>query len=317
MEIKISKDFSYKIPDLAKNSAFLINGENNGLNSILAGQISDTFLPDENFFFDYDEDKNSLDSILQIINTNDFFSTKKSIKIYNINGTSVNFIKSILDYLNRTSNSIVVIFICKDSLDKKIQLYKMFDSDEENLFLINTKNDSDPLIRDIIKQYFPTVESLAENLLVEKLPKDRMFLVEELKKIQLYVKNSPDLSADLINKIVDNSNNYSIFEVIDMIGNKDQRFFNNLRYLFESDSANIIQFLHLLYNHFISLHDIKTNNISGFLYRQQILETQAKKWKEVEIEKMIDIISESEKINMRNGEEFAKSNLLFGILKFF
>ena len=205
---------SYEINKIKnKNfSFFLLYGKNQGLkneaiNDLLKDQVSilkyeeSEVLEKSNEFYD---------SLL----SKSLFGEKKNIIIKRATDKIINLLIEIID---RNLEDIVII-IEANVLEKKSKLRSLFEKDKKCVCIPFYEDNEQTLYKfavNFFKNKKISISPININLIVNKSNNDRQNLLNELNKIEYYTKNGKKISEDVIYKLTNLSENYSISELID------------------------------------------------------------------------------------------------------
>ena len=205
---------SYEINKIKnKNfSFFLLYGKNQGLkneaiNDLLKDQVSilkyeeSEVLEKSNEFYD---------SLL----SKSLFGEKKNIIIKRATDKIINLLIEIID---RNLEDIVII-IEANVLEKKSKLRSLFEKDKKCVCIPFYEDNEQTLYKfavNFFKNKKISISPININLIVNKSNNDRQNLLNELNKIEYYTKNGKKISEDVIYKLTNLYENYSISELID------------------------------------------------------------------------------------------------------
>ena len=205
---------SYEI-DKIKNknfSFFLLYGKNQGLKN----ETINDLLKDQVSILKYEEgevlDKSNefYDSLL----SKSLFGEKKNIIIKRATDKIINLLIEIID---RNLEDIVII-IEANVLDKKSKLRSLFEKDKKCVCIPFYEDNEQTLYKfavNFFKNKKISISPININLIVNKSNNDRQNLLNELNKVEYYTKNGKKISEDVIYKLTNLSENYSISELID------------------------------------------------------------------------------------------------------
>jgi len=210
----IFKNFETSKIDLMKYNFFLFYGKNDDLKkekiTYFANKISDkeTFNYYEKEIF---ENKSTFyENILSV----SFFTKKKIIIINQGTDKILNIVEELV--LKRLND--VYFIINSENLDKKSKL-RLFFEKEKNLacvaFYPDTAETLIKIASDSFKKFNIPVSNENLNMLVLRSNGNRLFLQNELEKIEIYLNNKKDINKEILNKLTNLGENYSIPELID------------------------------------------------------------------------------------------------------
>ena len=213
-ELKKIVNFEYKL--------FLLYGQNEGLkNEIIKTHFIEKFKSD---IFRYDE-KEILDNrsnFFDGIFSKSFFEEKK---IFIISRVTEKF-NDIIEQIIEKEVKDITIVLNSTILDKKSKLRKLFEK-EKNMICIPVYEDTSQTLNFMAKDFFKekqiSISQETINLLIERSRGDRGNLINELDKIESYMKTRKSISIDEILKLTDLAENYNVTELLDSCLNKNSK----------------------------------------------------------------------------------------------
>tara|TARA_B100001741_G_C16507700_1_gene578048 strand:- start:395 stop:1378 length:984 start_codon:yes stop_codon:yes gene_type:complete len=213
-ELKKIVNFEYKL--------FLLYGQNEGLkNEIIKKHFIEKFKSD---IFRYDE-KEILDNrsnFFDGIFSKSFFEEKK---IFIISRVTEKF-NDIIEQIIEKEVKDITIILNSTVLDKKSKLRKLFEK-EKNMICIPVYEDTSQTLNFMAKDFFKekqiSISQETINLLIERSRGDRGNLINELDKIESYMKTRKSISIDEILKLTDLAENYNVTELLDSCLNKNSK----------------------------------------------------------------------------------------------
>ena len=205
----------------------LFHGKNEGYKDEEINKISNKFNTKAK---NYDE-KQVID------NTEEFFTNNlnKSLfdtdKIIIINRCSDKIIKIVEELIDRNIDDIIFI-LNSEALDKRSKLRNFFEKSKSKLVSIAFYPDNfDTLLR-IAQQALRERKILLSNecisVLVGKCASDRKNLLNEIEKIELYLKDKKKINNEEVFKIINLSENHSVNELINSCLSKNQKKLFNI-----------------------------------------------------------------------------------------
>ena len=210
------------------NTKFLlIHGRNEGYKNEEINKITNKFnIKAKN----YDE-KQVIDNTEEFFANNlnkSFFDTDKIIII---NRCSDKITKIVEELIDRNIDDIIFI-LNSEALDKRSKLRNFFEKSKSKLVSIAFYPDNfDTLLR-IARQTLKDRKILLSNecinVLVSKCASDRKNLLNEIEKIELYVKDKKKISNEEVFKIINLSENHSVNELINSCLVKNQKKLFNI-----------------------------------------------------------------------------------------
>ena len=215
----ILKYFNLNNKILEQSSFFLLFGSNAGLkNEIIKKIIKD------NQIFTYHEDEilSDVSIFFENITTKSFFETNKNIIIKK---STDKILKTIEQIIDKKLDDITIILEA-DNLEKKSKLRSFFEK-EKNLISIPFYPDNVQtvlrLAKDFLDQKNISISYSDINNIVNKSRGDRENLFNELKKIENYHKNWKKITTEIVSKLTNTIENYSISELVDNCLSKNRK----------------------------------------------------------------------------------------------
>ena len=215
----ILKYFNLNNKILEQSSFFLLFGSNAGLkNEIIKKIIKD------NQIFTYHEDEilSDVSIFFENITTKSFFETNKNIIIKK---STDKILKTIEQIIDKKLDDITIILEA-DNLEKKSKLRSFFEK-EKNLISIPFYPDNVQtllrLAKDFLDQKNISISYSDINNIVNKCRGDRENLFNELKKIENYQKNGKKITTEIVSKLTNTIENYSISELVDNCLSKNRK----------------------------------------------------------------------------------------------
>ena len=218
----IIKSYELNKIDLNKNTLFLLYGQNEGLkNEIIKKCFIDKFM-EKIYRFDEKEiiDNNSdfFDGIL----SRSFFEEKKLFIVSRVTDKLNNVIEEILEKEIKD----VVIVLNASILDKKSKLRKFFEKNKD-IVCIPVYEDNAQTLSTIARDFFRinkiSISQETINLLIDRSRADRGNLINELNKIESYIKTHKNISSEEIIKLTDLAENYNVSELLDNCLSKNSK----------------------------------------------------------------------------------------------
>tara|TARA_X000000368_G_C22968944_1_gene684526 strand:- start:205 stop:1188 length:984 start_codon:yes stop_codon:yes gene_type:complete len=218
----IIKSYELNKIDLNKNTLFLLYGQNEGLkNEIIKKCFIDKF-KEKIYRFDEKEiiDNNSdfFDGIL----SRSFFEEKKLFIVSRVTDKLNNIIEEILEKEIKD----VVIVLNASILDKKSKLRKFFEKNKDIVCIPVYEHNFQTLstiARDFFKINKISISQETINLLIDRSRADRGNLINELNKIESYIKTHKNISSEEIIKLTDLAENYNVSELLDNCLSKNSK----------------------------------------------------------------------------------------------
>jgi len=309
----IIKSFEINKINLNLNKFFLFYGKNDGLKNELTKKIIK-----KNKISNYEEKEvlENKNNFIENLLTKSLFEDQKIIIIRR----STDKILSIIEDLH-TKKIDDIIIIYSDNLDKKSKLRSFFEKDK-NLVCIPFYPDNDQTMSQLAYNFLRSknisISTSNINLIINKCGGDRQNLINELQKIEYFIKNGKKISIENISKLINLNENHSISELIDncLIKNKkkiisilNENNFSNEDCIMITRSfivkAKKLLALSIIFetNKNIDL-TISSAKPPIFWKEKEITKQQIYKWKPENIKKLIYALSETElqiKKNLNNS----------------
>ena len=309
----IIKSFEINKINLNLNKFFLFYGKNDGLKNELTKKIIK-----KNKISNYEEKEilENKNNFIENLLTKSLFEEQKIIIIRR----STDKILSIIEDLH-TKKIDDLIIINSDNLDKKSKLRSFFEKDK-NLVCIPFYPDNDQTMSQLAYNFLRSknisISTSNINLIINKCGGDRQNLINELQKIEYFIKNGKKISIENISKLINLNENHSISEPVDncLIKNKkkiisilNENNFSNEDCIMITRSfivkAKKLLALSIIFetNKNIDL-TISSAKPPIFWKEKEITKQQIYKWKPENIKKLIYALSETElqiKKNINNS----------------
>ena len=207
----IIKSFEANKININKNNIILMYGKNEGLKKQLTYKLASKFNDIETY-----EEKEILDNLnnfLENILNKSLFSKEQIFIIKR----ATDKIHKIVEEINLKEISDTII-IHSDNLDKKSKLRSFFEKDKK-LICIPFYPDNDQTLSKLAFEFFKKKNILISqsniNQIVTKSLGDRENLNNELLKIENFSNSGKKLTDDVINKLINLTENHNISELID------------------------------------------------------------------------------------------------------
>ena len=156
---------------------------------------------------------NDEEKFIESLLTNSLFEDEKTILIKRVNDKIINIIQNIeIDQLDN-----ILIIIDSENLDKRSKLRSFFEK-SKNFLCIPFYPDNDSTLAKLAYDYLKSREiSLSTeniNLLISKCNGNRGSLLNELRKIESFIKNGKKISFDTLSKLINLTENHDISQLI-------------------------------------------------------------------------------------------------------
>ena len=301
----IIKSFEIRKINQNKSNIILIYGENEGLKN----NIMENLIKDEDNTFKYEE-KEILDNkneFIESIFSQSLFENKKNVIIKRATDKILKIIEEILEKKIEDLN----LIINSNNLEKRSKLRSFFEKNK-NLICIPVYADNLQTITTLAYNFFKdkniSISQSNINLIVTKSNGNREILFNELDKIGNYCVNGKKINEEIIQKLINLSQDYSISELVDNCLAKNKKkiisIFNENNFN-DSDCIIIIRTLLGKSKRLLALAQEYKNNknidltISSakppiFWKDKEITKQQLLRWKAENIQKLIYKITEIE-----------------------
>jgi DNA polymerase-3 subunit delta len=306
----IIKSFEINKINLDLNNLFLLYGKNNGFKN----EFTKNIIKRKNNVFNYEEKYilDNQDSFIEDLLTKSLFEDQKIIIIKRSTDKILNIIENLLS--KRIKD---IIILNADNLEKKSKLRSFFEKDKE-LICIPFYPDNEQTLSKLAYNFFKNnniaISQKNINLIINKCNGDREALLNELNKVELYVKKGKKISNDEIIKLTNLNENHSVLELVDncLAKNKkriidilNENNFNNedcimITRSFLNKSKKILQLsTEFEKNKNIEL-TISTAKPPIFWKDKEITKKQIHQWKPENIKKLIYRLNELELLIKKN-----------------
>ena len=306
----IIKSFEINKINLDLNNLFLLYGKNNGFKN----EFTKNIIKKKNNVFNYEEKDilDNKDNFIEDLLTKSLFDDQKIIIIKRSTDKILNIIE---DVLSKKINDIIILNA--DNLDKKSKLRSLFEKDK-NLICIPFYPDNEQTLSRLAYNFFKNkniaISQANINLIINKCNGDREALLNELNKIEHYVKEGKKISSDEIIKLTNLNENHSVLELVDncLAKNKkkiidilNENNFNNedcimITRSFLNKSKKILQLsTEFKKNKNIEL-TISTAKPPIFWKDKEITKKQVRQWKPDNIKELIYRLNEIELLIKKN-----------------
>ena len=214
---------SYELNKITfQSKLFLAYGRNEGLkNEILKKYFLERFKGE---IFRYDE-KEVLENKSDFFNgilSRSFFEEKKLFVI----SRATDKLNDIIEEIIEKGINDVTIFLNSSILEKKSKLRKLFEKSKDAV-CIPIYEDNAQTLTLIVREFFKlnkiSVSQEIINLLIERSRGDRGNLINELNKIESYMKSNKNISSEEILKLTDLAENYNVSELLNNCLSKNSR----------------------------------------------------------------------------------------------
>ena len=218
----IIKSYELNKIDVNTNKIFLMYGQNEGLkNEITKKYFINNFK--ENIYR-YDE-KEIIDNNSDFFNgilSRSFFEEKKLFIISRVTDK----LNSIIEEVIEKEIKDITIILNASILDKKSKLRKLFEKNKK-IVCVPVYEDNTQTLSVIARDFFKvnkiSISQETINLLIDRSRGDRGNLINELNKIESYIKTHKNVSSEEIIKLTDLAENYNVSELLDNCLSKNSK----------------------------------------------------------------------------------------------
>ena len=207
----IIKSFEINKINLDLNNIFLLYGKNNGFKN----EFTKNIIKKKNNVFNYEEKDilDNKDDFIEDLLTKSLFDDRKIIIIKRSTDKILSIIE---DVLSKKIKDIIILNA--DNLEKKSKLRSFFEKDKK-LICIPFYPDNEQTLSKLAYNFFKNkniaISQANINLIINKCNGDREALLNELNKIEHYVKEGKKISSDEIIKLTNLNENHSVLELVD------------------------------------------------------------------------------------------------------
>ena len=305
---------SYELNKITfKSRLFLAHGQNEGLkNEILKKYFLERFKGE---IFRYDE-KEVLENKSDFFNgilSKSFFEEKKLFVI----SRATDKLNDIIEEIIEKGINDVTIFLNSSILEKKSKLRKLFEKSKDAV-CIPIYEDNVQTLTLIVREFFKlnkiSVSQEIINLLIERSRGDRGNLINELNKIESYMKSNKNISSEEILKLTDLAENYNVSELLNNCLSKNSRktinILNENNFTLEdciliirsfSIKLKRLQKIHKEYKKNKNLDSIISSHKPPIFWKEKdIVKKQVQSWSTNEVQETIFKINDLEALVKKN-----------------
>lgn len=221
---------------------------------------------DNNSIIRYSLNEDSIDNILEDVNTFNLFSDTKLIIVNDANiFTSSNDILTdkIINYLNNYNDKSYLVFtLLSDKIDNRKKITKVM-SDKGNVIDLNKKDVDTNYIISYLKENGYQINMSDARMILNKVGNNLFSINNELDKLMLFKLEDKVIDKNSIDLLINENIDSSLFALVDSITNKDKNKMLKLYHecLLESDPIMIIN---MLANKYILLYQVKRLISDGY-----------------------------------------------------
>ena len=329
----IDGKFDYFVGNIEKFGIFscLLYGENSGLVFHRTKQIIEKFLINEGkkkiVSFYSEEIEKDPQILYEEFFSPDLMSGRKVIKIYNANNKISKTFEEFEKIETKNSNSLIILNA--EEFDSRSKL-RLLHENHEKMLSVPCYFDNERTSFEVIKNFFNDRKIKYESGVIEEIIRlisgDRMILLNELERIDLYLGHERDLSSSIVEKVVNDSKITSIDQFIDSFCLKNKelslKFFDKI---LNDGNMAIIAIIRILLTHFANLEEAILSVMSGtdvdneakrrvFFKRITSFKEQMQIWSLEKISKITEDLIEIEITSKTTSEEFAEKQMKMLIL---
>ena len=310
----IIKSYEINKIDFNRVNIILLHGQNQDAKEEIISKI----LSEKNQFLSKYDEKEVLENLEIFYNNCTSRSLFESEKIIVIN-RSTDKIYKVIEHIENTNLSSILLIIEASNLDKKSKLRSFFEKSKDHLSIAFYPDNYQTLYKyviEFIKEKKLTISNSNINLIINKSNGDRGFLKNELNKIYLFSLGGKKINSENLSKLTNLIENHSFSELVDncLAKNKSKTIAIINENNFNNEDSIIISrtFLQKLKKIKILCKDYAENKdlnktISNakppiFWKDKEIVKSQIEKWKINQINQLIIEINEIEFRIKRNYE---------------
>ena len=306
---------TFDLKNNLNHNLFLFHGENEGQKEDLINRLIKPNYKNCTYTYTEKEILNNVENFYNLIFTNSFFEDKKLIIIKEVSDKIRSEIENILE--KEIEN--VFIILISYVLEKKSKLRNLFEKNKKLIsvpFYLENNQTLIGLASNFFKEKKISISYETINILVNKSNGERKLLINELRKIEMYLKNKTSISASEINKLTNTSENYDISELVDNCLAKNSK---HIKYLMNENNYNsedsmiIVRTFLIKAKRLLNLVDIfdEKKNIEQtiasakppiFWKDKDVIKKQIKSWSLNQVRKLILEINEIELLIKTNAQ---------------
>ena len=210
----LKKEFQINNNDLVKSNFYLFYGLNEGAKNEKISKLLSGVKKEDIQNYDEKQILGNKENFYQTILSKSLFEEKKTIKVNRVTDKSLEIINEILE---KNITDIRIIFNAS-ILEKKSKIRSLFEKHRE-LICVPFYEDSIEVLSSLSKAFLNenkiSISQFDINLLVSRSNGDRNNLYNELNKIKFYSYNKKKIDTEVILKLTNLAENYSISELVD------------------------------------------------------------------------------------------------------
>ena len=306
---------SFELKNNLKKNYFLFHGYNDGHKETIINDLFKANYKENTYLYFEKEILSNINDFYNSILSQSFFDDKKLVIIKDASEKIRNEIENLIQ---KNIDNVKIILVSA-VLDKKSKLRNLFEKNE-SLVSIAFYLENDQSLLNLANKFFKdrkiSISYETINILVQRSNGERKLLMNELEKIEIYLKNRTRITSEEINKLTNINENYDISELVDncLAKNKKQiEILMNENNFGQEDLIIIIRtFLYKskrllnLINDFTIQKNIEKTISSAkppiFWKDKDIVKKQIKSWSLDKVKKLILEINEVEFLIKTNSQ---------------
>ena len=218
----IIKSYELNKIDVNTNKIFLMYGQNEGLKNEITKKYFINKFKGNIYRYDEKEITDNNSDFFNGILSRSFFEEKKLFIISRVTDK----LNSIIEEIIEKDIEDITIILNASILDKKSKLRKLFEKNKKIVCVPVYEDNAQTLIliaRDFFKVNKISISQETINLLIDRSRGDRGNLINELNKIESYIKTHKIVSSEEIIKLTDLAENYNVSELLDNCLSKNSK----------------------------------------------------------------------------------------------
>ena len=218
----IIKSYELNKIDVNTNKIFLLYGQNEGLKNEITKKYFTNKFKENIYRYDEKEIIDNKSNFFNGILSRSFFEEKKLFIISRVTDK----LNSIIEEVIEKEIEDITIILNASILDKKSKLRKLFEKNKK-IVCVPVYEDNAQTLSGIARDFFKvnkiSISQETINLLIDRSRGDRGNLINELNKIESYIKTHKNISSQEIIKLTDLAENYNVSELLDNCLSKNSK----------------------------------------------------------------------------------------------
>ena len=210
----IIKSFELNKINVKSSNFYLFYGENKGYKNEAIEKIFNINISKNIYRYEEKEILDNFESFFESVQSKSFFEKEKLILISRVTDKVKNIIEEIIE----KNIEDIKIVLNSGILEKKSKLRSLFEKNK-NTICVPFYADNNQTLSKIINNFFREKKIIVSqekiNLLIDRCRGNRQNLINELDKIDSFVKNKKNINIDQIMKLTNLAENYNVSELID------------------------------------------------------------------------------------------------------